>query len=67
MVPHWPGAAERIREMEVQLRAVERAVALVDREVLAHLGDGFLEDVLVVLPLFDRTDVVLGMVDSSIL
>ena len=36
--------------MEVELRAVECAVALVDDILLAHLGDGFLECVLRKLP-----------------
>ena len=54
-----PSAAERIGQMEVQLRAIERAVALVDYIVLAHLSDGFLEDILIVLPLLHRTDVIL--------
>ena len=46
--------------MEVELRTVERAVALVDDEVLAHLGDRFLQDVLVALPLLDAADVAFG-------
>ena len=35
-----PGTAEAVRQMEVELRAVERAVALVDDVGLAHLGHG---------------------------
>ena len=38
-----PGTAERVGQMEVELRAVERAVALVDGVILAHIGDGVLE------------------------
>ena len=37
-----PGTAEAVGQMEVQLRAVERAVALVDDVALAHLGHGAL-------------------------
>ena len=46
--------------MEVQLRPVERAVALVDNEVLAHAGDGLLQNLLVGLPLLHGADVVFG-------
>ncbi len=55
-----PGAAQGVGQMEVQLGAVEGAVALVDDEVLAHLGDGVFQDVLVVLPLLHGADVILG-------
>ena len=46
--------------MEVQLRAVERAVTGVDDEVLAHLGDGRLQRILSELPVLLVAHVVLG-------
>ena len=55
-----PGTAQAVRDVEVQLGAVEGAVALVDDEGLAHVRDGFLQDVLVVLPLLHGADMVLG-------
>ena len=54
-----PGPAQGVRQVEVQLGAVEGAVALVDGKVLAHLRDGVLQDLLVVLPLLHGADVVL--------
>ncbi|CAN3964746.1 DNA repair protein RadC, partial [Dysosmobacter welbionis] len=46
-----PSAAQGIGQMEVQLGAIESAVALVDLEGLAHVGDSVFQDVLVMLPL----------------
>ena len=45
--------------MEVQLGAIESAVALVDLEGLAHVGDSVFQDVLVMLPLLHSADVIL--------
>ena len=60
-----PGTAEGVLKMEVQLRAVECAVALIDNVALAHLGDGFLQRLLrsqsFSSPIWSS-----GMVDSSI-
>ena len=47
-----PGSSQAVLKMEVKLRAVERAVALVDNIALAHLGDCFLEGVLCKFPIF---------------
>ena len=55
-----PGAAQRISQMEVQLRAVERAVTGVDDEVLAHLGDGRLQRILGEPPVLLVAHVVVG-------
>ena len=41
-----PGAAQGVGQVEVQLGAVEGAVALVDHVGLAHLGDGLFQDCL---------------------
>ena len=46
--------------MEVQLRAVERAVALVDNVALAHLGDGFLQRLLRELPILLVAHMIVG-------
>ena len=46
--------------MEVELRTVKRAVALVDDILLAHLSDGFLEGVLRKLPVGLVAHVVVG-------
>ena len=54
-----PGVPQGVGQMEVQLGAVERAVPLVDNELLAHAGNGVLQDVLVALPLVHGADVVL--------
>ena len=62
-----PGTADGVCQMEVELRAVERAVALVDNVVLADLGDGLGEGLLQrtaspsASPMWSS-----GMVDSSI-
>ena len=55
-----PCTAKAVLNVEVQLRPVERAVALVDNEVLAHAGDGLLQNFLVGLPLLHGADVVFG-------
>ena len=38
-----PGASQGVGQMEVQLGAVEGAVALVDDKVLAHVADGLFQ------------------------
>ena len=45
-----PGPAQGIGQMEVQLRAVERAVSGVDGEGLSHLGDGGAQRILCKAP-----------------
>ena len=55
-----PCSAERIGQMEVELRSVECAVALVDNKVLAHLGDRRLEGLRCEIPVFFVAHVILG-------
>ena len=55
-----PRSSQAVLKMEVKLRAVERAVALVDNIALAHLGDGFLEGVLRKLPVLLVAHMIVG-------
>ena len=55
-----PCSAERIGQMEVELRSVECAVALVDDKVLAHLGDRRFESLGREIPVFLVAHVILG-------
>ena len=55
-----PCASQRVLKVEVELRAVEGSVALVDDIALAHLGDGFLKGVLGKLPVGLVAHVILG-------
>ena len=55
-----PGTAEAVGQMEIELRAVERAVALVDDVALAHLGHGGLERFGGEIPVLHIAHVILG-------
>ena len=54
-----PGTTDGIRQMEVQLGAVECAVALVDNVVLANLGDGLCKGLFRKLPVLQFAHVIL--------
>ena len=55
-----PGSAEAVRNMEIELRAVECAVTLIDDVLLAELGDSFLEGLGRAVPGLDLADMILG-------
>ena len=55
-----PGTAQRVLNVEVQLGAVERAVAGVHHILLADGGNGVGQSVLCLLPVLPGADVVLG-------
>ena len=52
-----PGAADGVHQVEIQLRAIERAVTLVDLVSAAQLLDGLAQGIRGRLPVLQLTDV----------